>query len=154
MEHFPATLSRRSSDELVARFEEEFERDGYGLWAVQVREDGRLAGFVGLTRVPARMPFAPAVEAGWRLGAEHWGQGLAAEAARAALLFGFERVGLQEIVAYTALSNARSQRLMQRLGMHRDRADDFLHPALDPRAPLAPHVLYRLAAGDWRARGG
>jgi RimJ/RimL family protein N-acetyltransferase len=92
------------------------------------------------------MPFAPAVEAGWRLAREHWGQGIAREAAQAALEFGFETVGLQEIVAYTAARNARSRRLMERLGMRYDAGADFLHPRLAAGHPLEPHVLYRLSS--------
>ena len=94
------------------------------------------------------MPFAPAVEIGWRLARPFWRRGLAAEGARAAIDFGFGSLGLAEIVAYTYQGNARSRALMERLGMARDPAEDFLHPALDPGEPLAPHVLYRLSAPD------
>ena len=49
-------------------------------------------------------------------------------------------------MAYTAATNGRSQRLMTRLGMERDPSEDFLHPRIPADDPLAPHVLYRLAA--------
>lgn len=146
MEHFPSTLDRAESDELIARIERGFERDGYGFWAVEIRDTGALAGFVGISPVGEEMPFHPAVEIGWRLSREHWGAGIASEAARESARFGFEQLQLPEIVAFTAVVNLRSRRVMERLGMSRDRAADFLHPLIEPADPLAAHVLYRLAA--------
>jgi ribosomal-protein-alanine N-acetyltransferase len=143
MEHFPEPLTREQSAELIERIESGFEADGFGLWALEA-PGGELVGFTGLIRVPAEMPFAPAVEAGWRLGRRWWGRGLAAEAAGAAIDYGLGAAGLSEVVAYTAVGNERSRRLMERLGMRRDPAEDFLHPALAPADPLAAHVLYRL----------
>jgi ribosomal-protein-alanine N-acetyltransferase len=146
MEHFPATLSRAETEALIERTEACFEEHGYGLWAVEVREGSELAGFVGLAPVDATMPFAPAVEIGWRLGRPFWGRGIAAEAARAAIDFAFGRLELSSLVSFTAERNVRSRLLMDRLGMSRDPAEDFLHPALAPGEELAPHVLYRLPA--------
>src|SRR5437762_242757 len=77
-------------------------------------------------------PFRPAVEVGWRLAREAWGFGYATEAGRAAMRYGFEAVGLDEIVSFTAVGNARSRRVMERLGMTRDPADDFDHPRIEP----------------------
>ena len=84
------------------------------------------------------------MEIGWRLAPSWWGRGYASEAARAALRFGFERVGLDEIVAYTVPANLRSQAVMRRLGMRRDAGADFDHPNLPADHPLRRHVLYRL----------
>jgi len=146
MEHFPAPLSSVQSAELVARIERGFEQRGYGLWAVEVRPQGAFAGFVGLTDVDIEVPFAPAVELGWRLAQPFWGQGIATEAASAAIAFGFQQAGLPRLVAYTAACNLRSRRVMERLGMRRDPAEDFAHPWLEPAHALAPHVLYRIDA--------
>jgi ribosomal-protein-alanine N-acetyltransferase len=86
--------------------------------------------------------FAPAVEVGWRLAREAWGHGYATEAARAALDDGFSRVGLAEIVSFTAVSNRRSRAVMERLGLVRDPARDFDHPKLAADHPLRRHVVY------------
>ena len=144
MEHFPATLSRTEAALLIARLEAGFARDGFGFWAVERRDDGALAGFVGLSPVPEDIPFAPAVEIGWRLAREQWGRGIAREAAVAALEYGFTTLGLEEIVAYTAEGNARSRRLMERLGMREDAAAAFEHPRVAAGSPLEAHVVYRL----------
>jgi RimJ/RimL family protein N-acetyltransferase len=144
MEHFPGLQSPQVSYEMIASFEEGFERDGFGLWAVEIPGEMQLAGFVGLTRVADDIPLAPAVEVGWRLTPAAWGRSVAHEAAVAALDYGFTSAGLEEIVAYTAARNLRSRRLMERLGMRYDAAADFPHPRIAPQSPLAPHVVYRL----------
>ncbi len=150
MEYFPNTLTSSESDALAERIERYIERDGYGLWAVEVPGESAFIGFVGLLETDAQMPFAPAIEVGWRLAKDNWGRGLASEAARAAIAFGFEQLGLGELVALTAASNVRSRRVMERLGMRRDPAEDFAHPQLEAGHPLAAHVLYRLDAARWR----
>lgn len=146
MEHFPSTLSRRQSDALADRIDGELRRNGYGLWAVEIPREASFIGFVGLQQTDAELPFARTTEIGWRLGRRYWGRGLASEAARAALAYGFDELALEQIVAYTAAGNLRSRRLMERLGMRREPGDDFLHPQLATQHPLAAHVLYRLDA--------
>jgi len=100
-------------------------------------------GVVGLETVSYQAHFTPAVEVAWRLARAYWGKGYATEAAQAALDYGFEQLGLDEIVALTVPANWRSRRVMERLGMTRVPKDDFDHPKL-PDGPLKRHVLYRL----------
>src|SRR2546430_843750 len=110
MEFFPGVLSR---DESRARFDRGNARlaeRGYGLWPVEVTGGAAFIGIVGLADPDFAAPFQPAVEIGWRLAAEHWGRGYATEAARAALGYGFERLGLAEIVSFTTIANVRSRR--------------------------------------------
>jgi RimJ/RimL family protein N-acetyltransferase len=151
MELMPSTLSRAESDGYLDDIEAHFEQHGYGLWALELAEHGTLIGLTGLNVVAFQARFTPAVEVGWRLARAAWGHGYASEAGRAALSFGFEQAGLPEIVSMTTELNVRSQAVMERLGMTRDRADDFAHPLARP-AHLQAHVLYRMGAGDWRAR--
>jgi RimJ/RimL family protein N-acetyltransferase len=98
---------------------------------------------VGLTVPDFKAHFTPCVEIGWRLAHEHWGRGYATEAALAALDFGFQRLGLAEIVSFTVPANRRSRGVMERIGMTRTPADDFDHPYLPDGHPLRRHVLYR-----------
>jgi ribosomal-protein-alanine N-acetyltransferase len=148
MEHFPATLNRDQCSILIERMESCFDANGFGLWALElVGERPSFLGCVGLWPVDLEMPFAPAVELGWRLARKHWGHGYASEAASVAVEFAFGELALPELLAYTAARNLRSRRVMERLGMTHDPAEDFSHPKLDPAHPLAPHVLYRLTSG-------
>jgi len=150
MEHFfHGVRTRAETADFIGRIEQEFERRGFGLWAVEAFGVASFIGFVGLHEAVFEAPFTPAVEVGWRLARAHWGQGYATEAARAAVAFGFEQAGLAEIVSFTNVSNLRSQRVMERIGMTRDPLGNFDHPAVPPGHPIRPHVLYRIrrAAG-------
>ena len=116
--------------------------------ALEERDSGALAGFVGLRRHtahgPGALPFAPCTDIGWRLGVGYWGKGYASEGAAACLRHGFDVLGLTEIVSFTVPENLRSRQLMERLGMRRDLEGDFAHPALPPGHRLSHHVLYRI----------
>jgi len=145
MEHFPAALSCEESDALASAIEHHFVEHGFGLWAVEIPGVAPFAGFVGLSIPRFVAPFMPAVEVGWRLAVPYWGFGYATEGARAALTYGFDSLGLSEIVSFTPPGNLRSRKVMERIGMTRDVAGDFDHPGLDAAHPLRRHVLYRIA---------
>ena len=150
MRHFPATLTPQQSDEMVDRMAAAWQRNGFGLWAVERQDTGQFIGFTGLS-VPG-WSSVPMVEVGWRLAREHWGLGFAPEAARAALEFGFERVALphDEIVSFTTSKNFKSQRVMQKLGMRHDAGRDFDHPLL-PHWHERHHVFYVIDRDTWAA---
>jgi RimJ/RimL family protein N-acetyltransferase len=144
VEHYPAPLSRGESDAFVhERIARQFAELGFGLWAVEVPGVAPFVGYVGLSVHTFDADFTPCVEIGWRLAFEHWGRGYATEAARVAIEFGFEQVGLDEIVSFTTPANRRSVAVMERLGM--TYAGEFEHPRLPPEHRLRRHVLYRLA---------
>jgi RimJ/RimL family protein N-acetyltransferase len=149
MEFYPATLSRRESDSVVDRIEQHFRQHGFGLCAVELRRDGSFIGFIGLNVPSFDAPFTPCVEIGWRLAADCWGQGLATQGANAIVRYGFETLALDELVSFTVPANARSLRVMGKLGMTHDPTDDFDHPQLPPGHPLRRHVLYRLNRSVW-----
>ncbi len=144
MEHFPAPLSQNESDATIARIEAHLDQHGFGLWAVEILGVAPFAGFIGLSIPRFEAHFTPCVEIGWRLAADFWGSGYATEGAQAALVFGFADLGLKQIVSFTAPANARSRRVMEKLGMTRTASDDFDHPLLPEGHPLRRHVLYRL----------
>jgi RimJ/RimL family protein N-acetyltransferase len=154
MEHFPATLSRAQSDAFVKQIEDRWRSGGPSLWAVEVPGVAPLIGYVGLLAPSFEAEFTPCVEVGWRLAAEHWGRGYATEGAAAALTFGFEELDLDEIVSFTVVANTRSRRVMAKLGLHHDPADDFDHPKLPAGHPMQRHVLYRITAQEWAAGRG
>jgi len=146
MTYFPTTLERRVSDAWFDRMNAALDRDGYGLWAVERREDGAWLGMTGLAAPTFEAAFTPCIEIGWRYPSFAWGQGYATEAARVVLEHGFQAAGLAEILSWTTAANLRSRAVMERIGMTRDPAGDFDHPRLPIGHPLRPHVLYRLAA--------
>ncbi len=153
MEFFPFRRDRAQSDALFDRLRAGIDERGYGFSAVERAATGECMGFAGL--YPAEIePVVPAgsVEIGWRLAPEYWGNGYVTEAARAWLAFGFETLGLDEIISFAVRTNTRSTAVMQRIGMIRDAGMDFDHPAVPTTHPeLRPHVLYRLRRADWLA---
>ncbi len=153
MRYFPAPLTRTQSDEFARFAQGMIAVHGWGLWAVEVRGGTPFIGFVGLGRPRFEAHFTPAIEIGWRLDRPHWGQGYATEAATAALTFAFEEPDCSEVVSFTSLVNEPSLRVMRRLGMSHDPADDFDHPAV-PDGPLRRHALYRISREQWRSRSG
>ncbi len=143
MRFFPAPMTREESDALAQRAERDIAERGWGLWAVEVEGSAPFIGFVGLAVPSFDAHFTPAVEVGWRLSREQWGNGYATEAARAATAFGFDELGLDEIVSFTSVVNKPSRRVMERLGMTHDPQEDFDHPSVSD-GPLRRHVLYCL----------
>ena len=136
MEHFPSVLTRAESDAMVARLNAAIDARGFGFWAVEIEASEQLAGFVGLSVPSFEAPFTPCVEIGWRIAFEHWGKGIATEAARASLDAAFQELGLSEVVSFTATTNKRSMRVMERLGMR--------HDELPEGHALRRHGLYRI----------
>lgn len=149
MRHFPTTFTRAESDAQVDRMDARIDQEGFGLWAVEVVGGAPFIGFIGLAVLGFDAHFTPAVEVGWRLARAHWGHGYAPEGAAAALDLAFGDLLLDEVVSMTTTTNGNSQRVMQKLGMHRDPADDFDHPTV-PDGPLRRHVLYRIDADEWQ----
>ena len=146
MQYFPKTLSHRESESFISRVNTHFDQHGFGLWAVEVRDVAPFIGFVGLAIPRFEAHFTPCVEIGWRLAAQYWNRAYATEAARAVLKFAFDTLRLQEVVALTVPANIASRRVMEKIGMKRDPADDFDHPLLAPGHSLSRHVLYRIRA--------
>ncbi len=144
MAHFARPLTRDESDAFVDRIETRFDERGYGLWALERKSDGQFLGFTGLAYQTFEAPFTPCTEIGWRLAGSAWGHGYATESAREALRFGFEVAQLPEIFSFTSTGNAASRHVMEKIGLHRDPADDFDYPSFAPGHPLRRHVLYRL----------
>jgi RimJ/RimL family protein N-acetyltransferase len=149
MRYFPAALDRAESDRTIDRFEQRFDRQGVGLWALEVRASGEFIGFTGLNPMPAGVPGEGGQEVGWRLARSAWHRGYATEAATAALEVGFSGLGLPEIWSLTAVVNHPSEAVMKRLGMVRYAACD--HPRVAEGHVLRPHVVYRIGRGRWTA---
>ncbi len=152
MRFFEQPLDRVASDALIDRVQNGIDERGWGFWAVEVKGGPSCIGFIGLNPPVWDAPFMPCVEIGWRLDRAHWHRGYATEGARAALRFGFDTLGLDEIVAFVVPENAPSRAVMARLGMHRDEQGDFLHPRVTPGHRLSLHCLYRLSRACFQER--
>lgn len=145
MEFLPP-MSEADADTAMARQNAILDANGHCFWAVERREDGAFLGFCGLKPGPEGTPLFGETEIGWRLAPAHWGKGYAREAAQASLDWAWAKLDVPSVAAMTVLGNSRSWGLMERLGMTRVPADDFVHP----QAPewLNPHITYRIARPD------
>ena len=151
MRFFPSTLTESQSREQFERCRLKQAENGFHFQPIEDKNTGRFAGFVGIGWVPANLHFAPAVEIGWRLPVDYWGKGYATEAAAAWLDYGFDTIGLDEIVSFAVEANHPSRAVMARIGMTQDANGVFRHPNIDPGHPLAPHVLYRLRRANYES---
>lgn len=143
MRFYPRTRTPLEAGEWIdfARFG--LTRDGFSFLAVERKFDGAFLGLTGISRYSYAAPGNSDVEIGWLLGKPYWGQGFAPEAARACLDYGFSILNLPEIVAFTYRGNRPSRRVMEKLGMSYDPADDFDNPNVPDGHFIKPHVLYR-----------
>jgi RimJ/RimL family protein N-acetyltransferase len=116
-----AVQSRAETAAHLDRMRQHWDEHGFGLFAAESVETGRLTGWVGLA-VPYFLPeVMPTVEIGWRLARPFWGAGLATEGARAALRFGLVDRALDRLVSIRQVENVRSARVMEKLGLTFDR---------------------------------
>lgn len=127
--------SRTESLAQIARIREAMQRYGYGLWALELKGTGEFIGYTGLKHLRGNHPLAPNIEISWRLAPAYWGNGYATEAAKKALWYGLQELSLPEVVSFTAIPNIRSQKVMERLGMARQKHRDFLHPDIPAGHP-------------------
>jgi RimJ/RimL family protein N-acetyltransferase len=152
MEFMLGTMTEEETRQSIENIEKHFDAHGFGRWAVEIAESEKFIGFVGINIPTYTLPFSPCVEVAWRICANEWGKGYAPEAANEAMRDGFERVGLQEIVSFTTLTNLKSRRVMEKLGMQYCPAEDFDHPMVSEGHHLRRHVLYRMSKADWNLR--
>lgn len=156
MRYFPFRRERAECDAKMDEFAAGIDRNGYGFAAAEIVATGETIGFVGLKTFQFE-PHIPAgsIEIGWRLAPEYWHQGYATEAANAWLDFGFEKLGVDEIVSFAVWNNTPSLTVMQRIGMRRDAAADFDHPDIpEDRPDLRRSAVYRISREDWQRKGG
>lgn len=147
MEFLGPAQSRAEVEGAIARQRAFQAARGHCFWAVERVSDGAMIGFCGVKPGPEGTPLDGRLEIGWRLAADAWGQGYAREAAQASLAFAFANLPDPRVWAMTVLANSRSWGLMERLGMARDPALDFDHPALPVDSPLRAHIVYSIARG-------
>lgn len=141
MRYFPATLTDEQTELLYNRILSEFERNEWGLYAVELKSNRKFIGYVGLHEIGFNADFTPGVEIGWRLDADYHNQGLATEAAKEVLELAKQK-GLSRLYSFTAKQNIPSERVMQKIGM--TKIGEFEHPELSVDSPLRTHVLYQI----------
>lgn len=139
--YFPSTMTRSEVDTLVEDANRNIAKHGYGVAAVSRKADDVLVGMAMF------QPVEPSIyEVGWQLGPDFIGSGYATEAAQGWINHAWQHMPeVAEIVAFTALINEPSERVMQRLDMVKSPADEFDHPRIPAGHRLSRHIVYRLS---------
>lgn len=148
MRHFPSVLTKSESDYTAQLIAARIESNGWGFWAVEIPEQEKFIGFVGLHKPKDNLPFSPCVEIGWRLAKEFWGCGYATEAANESLRYAFRELNLTEVVSFTTLANEPSQKVMRKIGLS-NTGNNFMHPDIATTSPQCEHVLYKITESQW-----
>ncbi len=142
-------FTREETEAFLVTQRRQWDERGFGLWIVELGPSEEIIGYVGLS-VPTFLPeILPAVEVGWRFAPQFWGQGYAAEGARAALSEGFTTLGLTEITSVPQAGNPASSAVCERIGMHFDRK--VVIPANDRRGELTG-LLYTMTSSEWASQ--
>ena len=150
MRYFPQMSTQAESDQKADKFLHLFETVGVYPWVIEIPGEIAFAGIVGISENSIPVPFDDPLQVGWRLVTSVWNRGIATVAARLALIDFFERSDEKTIVAYTAIANIPSQRVMEKIGMTREY--EFPHPLVPAGSPLSQSVLYRLNRKDFERR--
>jgi RimJ/RimL family protein N-acetyltransferase len=146
----PLDLGRSAAK--FTRYRSSFDQYSKGRWAVETQA-GNFLGYAGLMRVTGDHPLGEHCEIGWRLHKRAWGKGYATEAALAALDDAFAHHDLNQVFAYTASDNVRSQTMMDRLRLRRDAGLDFT--AKYDRVGAWRGMVWvadRRMSGEWKIR--
>jgi len=150
MRYFPSTYTREQSLEHISRMNALIDAEGWGFWSASTRQGHDFIGVIGLIARDhtSPLPHAPCVEVGWRVAQKHWRRGYATEAALASLQYAFEHLHKAEIVAFTAIQNTPSRKVMEKLGMH-NLQEDFDHPNVPDHSHVKRHCVYKLTREEW-----
>ncbi len=140
MEFLSAPLTPTEAQITVNRIQGHFKKHGFGLYAIEQKETKKFIGFTGFMIPNFEHFFTPCVEIGWRIKSTEWKKGFATEAATSCLQFGFSKLGFKKIHSFTSIHNLASERVMQKIGLHRK--GTFFHPMLPSDHLLSEHVLY------------
>ena len=147
MRYFPKTLDSKETDDFLNRVQEHFKENGYGLWAVELKDTKDFIGFIGLLTATFEADFTPCVEIGWRLDNKYWNKGYATEGAKACLEYGFNKLNLDTIYSFTAQINKPSENVMKKIGLKK--VGEFKHPRVEDSSLLKPHVLYKIDKDEY-----
>ncbi|WP_353172354.1 GNAT family N-acetyltransferase [Acinetobacter rudis] len=143
MKYFPNDLTQEDSLKLIQTVSEIIDKNKWGIWAVELKENHEFIGFIGLHNQPLQFDFSPCVEIAWRLAKEHWNKGYATEGAKAVLEHAFNVLHLEKVVSFTACINQPSESVMKKIGMTKVKV--FNHPEFSFAPELEKHVLYEIS---------
>ena len=142
MEHFPKTLSKKEVEEFIERLSAQFDKNGYTYFATEVLESKEFIGMIGIAFQEYETQFTPAIDIGWRLKKDAWGNGYATEGAKRCLQYAFNELGIDKIIAVCPVNNVKSENVMKKIGMRK--IGEFKHPKLKEYPEHEQCVCYEI----------
>lgn len=142
MRFFPAVATPQQTKDFIKRMQKLFSEKGYCYFAVDLLESKEFIGFIGLNDITYDASFAPAIDIGWRLAENHWGNGYATEGAKRCVDFAWETLKINKIVATAPIINSRSIAVMHKIGMVKQ--TEFKHPRLLGNTRLENCVCFEI----------
>ncbi|SDY14712.1 Protein N-acetyltransferase, RimJ/RimL family [Evansella caseinilytica] len=119
MSYYPAPFSYEKTQQWVESNQKRYVRDGFGLWAVCLKESGDLIGDCGL--VKQTVEGETEVEIGYHIHKNYWSKGYASEAARACKKYGFRELGLKKLISIIDPRNIPSMRVAEKIGFMKEK---------------------------------
>jgi [ribosomal protein S5]-alanine N-acetyltransferase len=115
MRFYPAPMDKAGVEQWIARNRFRYGKDGHGLWAMILKENGDLIGDCGLIR--QNVDDADEIEIGYHVRRDLWGRGLAPEAAAGCRDYGFANFGTDRLISLIRPENLPSRRVAEKIGM-------------------------------------
>lgn len=140
MEYFPKLLSKTETADFIKKLKDCYIQNGFTYYATEILKTKEFIGFIGFGFQNYKSPFTPAIDIGWRLNKNVWGIGFATEGAKKCLDVAFQKLNLIKIISVCTKNNLKSERVMQKIGMHK--IGEFNHPMLKVYPNLERCVCY------------
>ena len=140
MQFYPKTFNPEDAKQWVARNQRRYREDGYGLFAVTLKDSEEVIGDCGI--IKQNVEGETAMEVGYHFRRDQWGRGYATEAARACLMLAFDAFGADKVISLIRPENMPSRRVAERNGMRLDR--EVVHYGL-------PHLVYAMRREEFGA---
>lgn len=138
MRHYPKPYDKDGTQRWLNWSFGNYQKHGFGLWAIELKESGAFIGDCGITMQPIDGAWLP--EIGYHISKHHWRQGYAKEAARAVRDWCFTHTDFDAVYSYMTASNVASYSTAASVGMTRIQQYDD---------DGVPHFVYRLTREDW-----
>jgi len=148
MKYYPRPLSFEEVKNWVIRSINSYEENNYGLWGLVLKEGQRFIGQCGISKQNIDGDVVP--EIGYHINKQFWNLGLATEAAKASLTFGFEHLKLEEIYVHTFIENKPSQRVALKIGMQLRK--EFVKSVFNGEL-MMPHLVYSMDLSTFISKG-
>ncbi len=142
MKYLGKPLTEDETNHLIEKVKKELKEDNFGVYAVELKENKKFIGSVGLHRTTFLSDFTPCIEILWRIDSNYWNKGYATEAAKACLDYAFNTLKIDEVYSFTSKLNKASMKVMKNIGLKFIK--EFDHPNLRHDDPLSRHVLYKI----------